>query len=584
MKRNLLFMSVLASLFMAGCSQDDGITPKDELNGNGETMSHYMAVNFVSSDNGDLLTRAKSGFEDGSETENNITGVRFYFFNGVGGQAAVKVLGDQYVNYYDWKPDSQSADANGGDDIEKKFSALIVISTKEGDEIPQMMAAVLNPTEELKAKGSQSLVQLREIADDYAKAELTTSGKFVMFNSVYSQNKNTVDAVQITADNLATSEDAAKTNPVKLYVERSVAKVSVEIGIQDDDDYDPDQKLLKLKDKDGESVEVDGGERGQREQVYLKLEKWGLTAETNKGRLVKKINPGWTESWIQEAQGQYLYRSCWGINVMDAKNIYNNNTHEQTEFGGNNYLYTNENAQLDDIDNKQGTARERTKVKINGRLCKSDGTPITLVRHLGSHFVDTYNADESQNLNKLKQSILSQLDAAGKKYYTMQEAEGSKKFTQIATEDLKIVIADQQEKEETGKNCYVYAVLTEDAQAKTWYSSDDPETYERNTVDFSAINADLKNDDLVDKALVWREGMTYYYYEIIHHYTPDQQGVVRNHVYKTKITGIAGLGTPVYDPEQTIYPEKPEDNDHYIAAEINILSWHIVNGDYNLKW
>ena len=62
------------------------------------------------------------------------------------------------------------------------------------------------------------------------------------------------------------------------------------------------------------------------------------------------------------------------------------------------------------------------------------------------------------------------------------------------------------------------------------------------------------------------------------------KGIVRNHIYKTTVTKIAGLGTPVYDPDQVIYPEKPEDNDHYIAAEIDILSWRIVENNYELKW
>ena len=61
-------------------------------------------------------------------------------------------------------------------------------------------------------------------------------------------------------------------------------------------------------------------------------------------------------------------------------------------------------------------------------------------------------------------------------------------------------------------------------------------------------------------------------------------GVVRNHVYKTKVTKILGLGTPVYDPTKKIYPEKPSKNDHYIAAEINILSWRLVNNNYVLEW
>lgn len=80
--------------------------------------------------------------------------------------------------------------------------------------------------------------------------------------------------------------------------------------------------------------------------------------------------------------------------------------------------------------------------------------------------------------------------------------------------------------------------------------------------------------------------MTYYYYEIIHHGTGETatKGVVRNHIYATKITKIAGLGTPVYDPTEIIYPEKPDENDHYIAAEINILSWRIVSNEYELEW
>ena len=64
----------------------------------------------------------------------------------------------------------------------------------------------------------------------------------------------------------------------------------------------------------------------------------------------------------------------------------------------------------------------------------------------------------------------------------------------------------------------------------------------------------------------------------------DEIGVVRNHIYKTTITNIAGLGTPVYNPGDVIYPEKPEDNAHYIAAEINILSWRVVKNNYNLEW
>lgn len=59
-------MSVLVSLFLAGCSQEE-IAPNGEDNGNGEANTSYMAVNLVSSDV--MGTRAAQGYEDGSEAE-----------------------------------------------------------------------------------------------------------------------------------------------------------------------------------------------------------------------------------------------------------------------------------------------------------------------------------------------------------------------------------------------------------------------------------------------------------------------------------------------------------------------------------
>ena len=47
MKRNFLFTSVLASLFVAGCSKED-ITPNGD--GKDEAKTSYMAVNLMSSD------------------------------------------------------------------------------------------------------------------------------------------------------------------------------------------------------------------------------------------------------------------------------------------------------------------------------------------------------------------------------------------------------------------------------------------------------------------------------------------------------------------------------------------------------
>lgn len=568
MKRNLLFMSVLASLFLAGCSQEE-IAPNGEDNGNGEVNTSYMTVNLMSSDV--KGTRAASGYEDGSDVENKVTAVRFYFFTANGAIAPVKLLNGSYVNYYDWKSDINQSEDKDTDDTESVLAATIVISTPDGDKLPQGIAAVINPPTidetPLLSSASMSLSELKAKVADFADSELTKEGGyFVMFNSVYGKDKAEVCAVPVESKNLQKTPDLAKNNPVTIYVERSVAKVKVALGT---DVASASSGKLALKDKEGKDLKVGG------EQVYLKLGGWSLTAETTEGRLVKAIDPvGWTSDWWN-GTGAYAHRSFWAINSQNAANkypiSYNGIT---TLFTGT--KYTNENA----LDYDASSPINRTKVIVKGQLCKADGSNFTIVRHLGAHFADTYSETPTDNLPALKANILSQLTANGYNYYSGDEMSR----TGLSASDLQIVIATQETEENSKNNCYVYAQLTTEAASKTWYTSSDKTV--TTTVSAAEINSNLKNKNVVDWALVWKDGMTYYYYEIIHHGTGENatKGVVRNHIYDTKITKIAGFGTPVYDPEKVIYPEKPDENDHYIAAEINILSWRIVSNEYALEW
>lgn len=583
MKKSFLSMFALAALLMTGCSSEE-VTPNggDVTNGNGEAETRYLSVNLKSSD----VTRATGDYEDGSEAENEVSKVRFYFFTANGDAAAVKFDAEKssYVNYYDWTPGEgdQTKEPNEGDNVEKELAATIVINTKSGDKVPQMIAAVLNPTG--LEDESMDLSELQAEIADYAKSSLTTSGKFVMFNSVFKKGGAEFCAVPVAAENLQKSVGAAQDNPVTIYVERSVAKVGVttdaKIGFDD-------ENKLALKDKDGNAILVDG------EQVYLKLNGWSLTAETSDGRLVKKINPSWTSSWWNKAS---QFRSVWAINSLSATNRYYSYEAIGTSF--KDIKYTNENAAKVSKENASvsNPAANNTKVILSGTLCKEDGTPFTIVRHLGAYF-----GDNPENFSNLKKSILAQLRASGNNYYydgdPVEVVENDETKTKIPRKEidescLQILILSQVSKEESDNNCYVYAQLTTDAATKTWYTSTDVDAVP--LVNAAAtINDKLKYDrnrenNVIDKALVWNSGMTYYYYEIQHQpkseTEPATMGVVRNHIYKTNITKIAGLGTPVYDPTKTIYPEKPEDNDHYIAAEINILSWRIVSDNYELKW
>ncbi len=567
-------MSVLASLLMAGCSQEE-IAPNGENDGNGEATTSYMAVNLVSSDA--TGTRATgSGYEDGSGIENDVKHVRFYFFNGVGGALNVKTTASSAVNYYDWEnPTPETGNPN---DIEKILSTTVVIDTKAGDGLPVRIAAVLNPTKELLNLGSMNLSTLKGKSADFATADLTSEGKFVMFNSVYVDGGKAYSTTDIKDGNICKTEDEAKKNPVTIFVERSVAKVSVALGTNVAAASDG-KIALKNKVTNGENLTVEG------KQVYLKLGGWELAAETNKGRLVKKINPDWQDTWWIGTQSP---RTFWAINEMSASNVYDKSYNQiNTAFGETNYLYTNENAQLNDINNTQGGAQKKTKVIVKGSLVDENNNPFTIVRHMGTHF-----ADDPDNFNNLKKSILTVLENKEYFYYYKEGDE----YKQITYEDLDVIVPITTTAEDS-KNCYVYTQLNTTATARTtWYKSavkDPKETSAYTKIDASEINNTLKDkksenpgekEYIIDRPLVWKSGTTYYYYEIKHLPESKETGVVRNHIYKTTITNIAGLGTPVYNPDDIIYPEKPEENAHYIAAQINILSWRVVNNNYDLEW
>ena len=369
----------------------------------------------------------------------------------------------------------------------------------------------------------------------------------------------------------------ATNDPVTIYVERSVAKVKVsldrKIGFNDN--------LLEVKDKNGNPILVKGTD-GSQQKVYLKLDKWGLTANTSIGRLVKKINPRWNGSWWYND-----HRSFWAINSASAINQWHTYNDINTDLGTP--LYTNENAQKNDID-AIGSAQANTKVILKGTICTANGNAVTIARHGGAHFVDT----ETNGYPNLKKSILDMMRGYNYTYYYSVTVNNETTYTEIGPNDIEIKMADQQANENSNNNCYVYAQLTTDAAKKTWHASNAKDAPEINA---SVINGTLKDkkqgsetEYIIDRPLLWKDGMTYYYYEIEHIQNQNDTekknlvGVVRNHIYETNITKIAGLGTPVYDPTKTIYPEKPENNDHFIAAQINILSWRVVKNDYELEW
>ena len=59
-------------------------------------------------------------------------------------------------------------------------------------------------------------------------------------------------------------------------------------------------------------------------------------------------------------------------------------------------------------------------------------------------------------------------------------------------------------------------------------------------------------------------------------------GVVRNHVYKITINQLENPGKGIFDPTEVIIPSDEDEKFYYVGAQINILSWKIVEQGVNL--
>ena len=96
------------------------------------------------------------------------------------------------------------------------------------------------------------------------------------------------------------------------------------------------------------------------------------------------------------------------------------------------------------------------------------------------------------------------------------------------------------------------------------------------------VNAALAKEDAQIRTV---DGSTYYYTPIKHLGSEGklgEYGIVRNHSYQVTIQNIQGYGTPVYDPDKVIDPMIPSDDNTYLAARINVLSWRVVSSNVNL--
>ena len=563
MKIFKLFPLACAALMMSACSSDD----PSNGGSTGVNDPQYLSVNIVNV--GATPSRASDDYVNGSDAENKISKVRFYFFNGDGTPYLIKatgteVTGGENINWLEATPSDDTSTSGAPSHVEKITNAVLVINGVQSA-APSAIVAVINPETldpaVLNNNSSMRLTQLREnaVGSKFYKTDAGKVSDFVMSNSVFVNAGSDVCA-SLVAGHVATSAADAKTNPVDLYVERVAAKVTADV---DATAFEKGNGTNWDTDKYGTKTAV--GKIGGND-VYAVIEGWGLADENGKAKVEKSVNTAWTDGILGITPWTtYDYRRCFWESSVE----FNAGTNQPINHNFDNFkakmkdeLYTLPNTPDAKITNVYDN--NVTKFLVAATLKYKD-------EHDNWHTAEIcrYNGVEILGVENLK----TQVALTFSKYYTNN---GGTTYTQLTKDDITF-----SEPSGTMKNYQVTPTLAADpaGTTKQYFTKASDGSFTPVTKD--EVNAAIE----ADKAEIRTDGKAYYFIPIKHLGSDSslgEYGIVRNHFYKITLSSITGFGTPVYNPAKEIDPTLPTYDNTYLAARIKVLQWRVVNQNVNL--
>ena len=527
--KKYLFLAV-AALGLAACAEkglDNGPV------NNGELEQSYVAVTLAADDMATKVGTNPGGvYAEGTEDERAVSCAYVFFFkDGAAFPVAFDGTTSTNAGPNNYLKVTLTGNTDKMDNISDVKDAVLVLQNYKG-EYPNQIVAVINwdPT----AQASYTLENLKAKISALGNA---TDG-FVMSNAVYADGAGqVVDAVDLTIANIGKTKEEAIANPVTIHVERVAAKVV----------YSADN---------GGKFDIEKEIEGK--PVFAQIKDFVLYNDYQESWLIKRINPAWDTNVIGfNWNDANWFRSYWAQSLGKAfeNNFFAWST-DNTEIGEWDYLGENTRAWTEEAD-------VRTKVIVKAQLVDSEGSPFEVVNWYGKDYIGEGNLLKVV-ANTLKNTYFSSADGST--------------FVGLTDGDIKCVARDP----EVANAYEVYFQLSDAGVAKDhWYKYENGNYTE---ITFDALNTALA---AVQPALVYKNGMTYYWLDIKHigaEGKTAEYGIVRNHVYKVNIKDITGYGTPVYNgTTDFINLEKPEDIVTYVSAQINILSWRVVENDYNLN-
>lgn len=573
MKINKVFLGLFACAALSACSNDEsGIAPNDDpkvFTGD----EAYMTVRLADAGSN---TRATGGdFEYGVD-EQAVANAHFYFYdeNGV-----FVVQGNA------WNGGNPSGDPVGN--IEFTSNTLVVLKGLTKKAYPKYMVTVLNKPQNF-VHGTTLAEMKAALADNASEGIIyANSGTnyFAMSTTSFAGQAGLEDnyfVTEIKEENFSLEPITGTiANPVTIYVERLAAKVSLMIS--------QDLEAEKINGKDYYKIKASvagdpnaGDDNIAAENLYVELLGWKLNATAKKSRIVKNINKDWTNTdlgFIWNVPS--FYRSYWGQSFNYDQSGYPTNTAEAAASEYLNYVsledgiveigksaYCPENTNTSDIVSANFPSAV-TSILLKARICDKDGNALNLLRYNGLLFQQDTFLEYVLNILKSRNEL--------NVWYATTDGSGTTTYTQIGKDYVKLVnVADGELK-----------VAFTNPSSTTLYSKGAGDTYTEIT-DFDGLNTSLA--DVSKGAVGYNGGLMYYNIPIEHLNNADitngvipeaKYGVVRNHRYVVTINKLENMGKGIYDETEVIVPGEDVET-YFVGANINILSWKIVNQGVDL--
>jgi hypothetical protein len=296
-------------------------------------------------------------------------------------------------------------------------------------------------------------------------------------------------------------------------------------------------------------------------EVFAKVLGWDITNRTDKVQSLKVIEPANYDDALSFTWNDVVnHRSHWATTTATPAhnltfNAVKGHTTEEGKMVEADYYFENTLPYAENNIVTKADYNQASLLLVAAQLVDAEGEALPI-----SKWYSTYYAGEGAKVQMIG-------SVAHKLFVNNPNGEG---YVSATATDVEW----KQTAEDVANGRYkVYPV----AKANTSYFTTEVKNGKTEVVALADANTILST---ILPAQIWYEGYAYYYAPIKHY--GKEHGIVRNHLYEVKVTALAGLGTPVYNPYHVITPEKPGDEQANLSAVININAWAVVNGNYEL--